>query len=291
MQAANQRMMLNLDATSVKLKIAVPNLEQIIAARNASQSLRIITWNVWFDEYMRDERISSLLTIALSEGADVICLQEVVPEVEIAIRKDDTIKRVYDISPFHIHGYGCLMLVRPALKPTFTQIPLPTRMGRSLLVARCDSVTVGTVHLESLNSAPLRRQQLSEIAKSIVGTHVGTNILCGDFNFDSTRNWADLLDQDANLTKGRRAALENDALAEILGESWVDSWAALRPTDPGLTFDAQNNPYIPNPVERMRYDRLMVKGAQPCEAALLGTHPFSGVIPSDHYGLRVDIAL
>ena len=82
------------------------------------------------------------------------------------------------------------MLVRKRLRARFSQHTLPTRMGRSLLVAELASgelpCTVGTVHLESLDSAPTRREQL-EVAHHVLERCRQPSILCGDFNFDASQ--------------------------------------------------------------------------------------------------------
>merc|ERR1712032_131478 len=72
------------------------------------------------------------------------------------------------------------------------------------------------------------------------------SVLVGDFNFDSEHNFVPPHDP-----------LENEALARFL-PGFVDVWAALRPSERGLTFDSKTNPYIGNP-EHARYDRAMVK--------------------------------
>ena len=73
--------------------------------------------------------------------------------------------------------------------------------------------------------------------------------------------------------------------------------------DPGYTFDGVSNPnYIKDGNERMRYDRVMVRGIKPKSIKIVGTddiclpHLDSNGMEmkikiSDHYGLLTEIEL
>jgi endonuclease/exonuclease/phosphatase family metal-dependent hydrolase len=167
--------------------------------RNRSSSeLRVATWNVWFDQTCKDERIASLLREVLCAAPDVVCLQEVLPELEKALRECSELNEVYNISPFGIRHYGNLILVRRDLEVSFAELELISMMDRSLLLAhirrqqglRSEDFTVATVHLESLNSEKVRRAQLQEAAAALKLKH-HRSVLCGDFNFDATQTWGD----------------------------------------------------------------------------------------------------
>jgi hypothetical protein len=102
---------------------------------------------------------------------------------------------------------------------------------------------VGTVHLESLNKAPLRRRQF-EISISALREYKNA-VLCGDFNFCSHRNYSGV------------GKLENDCIEECAPD-YVDVWPALRGVDPGYTFNSDINRNI-HQTEMMRYDRIIFK--------------------------------
>ena len=148
------------DALSLTLTSEMAAATSEANSRPADQ-LRIVTWNIWFDPSRQDERLQMLLSEALRTAPDIIALQEVVPRVAEAIRSCMTLNALYVVSPFSISQYGVLMLVRRSLAPTFSIAPLPSQMGRSLLIATCATVVVATVHLESLNNAPTRRMALA----------------------------------------------------------------------------------------------------------------------------------
>uniref|UniRef100_A0A7S0J8R4 Endonuclease/exonuclease/phosphatase domain-containing protein n=1 Tax=Calcidiscus leptoporus TaxID=127549 RepID=A0A7S0J8R4_9EUKA len=118
-------------------------------------------------------------------------------------------------------------------------------------------------------------------------------LLCGDFNFDDRKTWGDW--RRRTPARGPEA-LENRVLREVLPD-WVDAWPAIHSSKPGITFDGAANRHIRDRHEIMRYDRVMVRcgaGALVTQAArLLGTSQTSaspsGLLPSDHYGLLVDV--
>ena len=159
------------------------------------RSLRVITWNVWFDPFFFDERFEALIAIVLGKSPDVACFQEVTPRFAAAVRTSSIIAEAYDVSTNDVAPYGCMVLVRTELRASFQQVDFEeTMMSRSLLVAELNPVAtdiawkkgvVGTVHLESLNSAIIRRLQLAACVRELEGHR--NAILCGDFNFDDTQ--------------------------------------------------------------------------------------------------------
>ena len=272
-----------------------------------ASTLRIVTWNVWFDPQHANERMALLFAEALRAAPDVICLQEVVEELATSIRQHSALGDAYSISANEIGAYGCLMLVRHSLSASFREIEFEcSNMGRSLLIAElAPSLAVATTHLESLNSPRARAKQL-RIARDALAPYERA-ILCGDFNFDSTQNFGDWRkipprpprptreddDSDEEEYKGpirqdAASMLENRVLAEVLGDDYVDCWPALRPGEPGHTFDGASNRHVRDAHECMRYDRVMARGMQPLEISMLGVakeQQPDALLPSDHYGL------
>lgn len=264
--------------------------------------VRVVTWNIWFDRKQQDERLAALMTEVVREAADVICLQEVLPHVAEAIKSCKPLCELYDVSPNSISSYGVLMLVAVEHEAKFSNLSLPGSMGRSLVVAECADLVVATVHLESLNNVQIRREQLQIASKHLADTRRPA-VLCGDFNFDSSQTWGDWRKRRPFEPPPPIAPnlLENAVLAAVLPD-FVDTWAAVHPNDPGLTFDGGTNPHCRDAQERMRYDRVMAKGLRPMAAAMLGVRANAlgghagragdgSVVPSDHYGVRVDLVL
>jgi len=201
---------------------------------------RVVTWNVWFDPLDAPVRMQALLHEVFAAAPDFACLQEVVPEFAWALRACEALTAVYDISPFEITGYDCLILARHDVEATFSKRPFEeSLMGRGLLYASCHArwpgLMVATTHLESLNYERIRRLQLEVVASVLMDSHVPA-VLCGDMNFDSSQSFGDW---DLPSPARTPEQLENVVLAEVLPE-FVDAWPSVR-SDEGFTFDGVNN--------------------------------------------------
>lgn len=252
------------------------------------RSLRLVTYNVWFSTLQMEHRFRCILDILKSLDADIICLQEVLPSFIALTIAQPWVQKDYfvsDVSGQTLDGYGVIILSRIPIY-NLSMWTLPTRMGRALLVAEYnlngEKVSIGTVHLESLDSADLRRRQL-ELISPILGK-VPHAALTGDFNFDSDRNF-----REDGLP------LENRSLKDFF-EEYSDVWPTLRPNEKGYTYDSKANAVIKK-YEQMRYDRILWKSENskwvPTEIKLFGTEPLSSLTtqdlyPSDHFGLVAD---
>ena len=149
---------------------------------------------------------------------------------------------------------------------------------------------VGNVHLESLNFAETRKNQL-QICERIMRNYTNA-LVVGDFNFDATKAWGEW--NNSAPQKPEPSRLENRVLEEVL-PGWIDAWPAVKGfSDMGYTFDgATNLTCVQDRGEQMRYDRIMVKGTEfACSSIeMLGQRAIneSGLKPSDHYGLFVKL--
>ena len=286
------------------------------------ENLSVLTWNVWFGELRQEDRYASILSTVLTLDPDIACFQEVNRTFLRTLQSTPNIHKRYQISSNPIYeSYGILSLARRGLGATFEEIELPTQMGRNLLMTRIPSarlpsanhdgndtkspfVVVGNVHLESLDNAALRRQQLVICNECLRENEPVAALLVGDFNFDSEQAWGDW----KKPVQHRQPAdkLENKVLNDVMPE-WVDAWPHLKQQgkgsgDPGITFDGATNPLcITDEQERMRYDRIMVylpaaqeeKGTLlvPESIEMVGTEAIdeTGLKASDHYGLIIKL--
>eukprot|EP00913_Durusdinium_trenchii_P014618 g13717.t1 len=161
----------------------------------ATQTLRVVSYNVWFSEFRQEIRAKALFAILDDEDADVVCLQEVTPTF-LAWLREELLKLIqsphqdnrqehfvqerYSLSDTvgtTLQGaqlaYGVVLLLKRTLHATAMELwRLPTRMGRSLLLAKLPmeelELWVATVHLES-DSQDLRREQLRCIVEVLDG--------------------------------------------------------------------------------------------------------------------------
>eukprot|EP00981_Chlorochromonas_danica_P011146 scaffold3779_cov254-Ochromonas_danica.AAC.6 len=227
------------------------------------RTLSVLTWNIWFDRFERKARGDAVVKICEDLLPHVICLQEVTPTfLHHSLSLSSTLLANYHCSDSSemigdtVRPYGVLTLVRKDLNSSFRWVDLPTQMDRKLLIADLPdwSVSIGNVHLESLDNHPTREAQLSLCAESLQTSSF--SLLCGDFNFCSYRNYHNHDHQGQNR-------LENDSLSQRL-PGYGDLWLTLHKAedDPGYTFDGTVNPLASDPTEQMRYDRILFKQTQ-----------------------------
>lgn len=276
-----------------------------------SDSLRIITYNIWFKKTHQPSRFNQLNALLHQYDAHIVCLQEgeqvecvsikeVVNALSILATKyvlehlisQSWVQDRYILSDIDgrtfLYGprsYGVVMLIDKHLDlRELSLYPLPTEKGRQFLLAqiqlRNECLLVGTAHLESLRqSEDLRSNQL-QLCQSIFDSYIGndsnvTGFFMGDFNFGA--HWP-----------------ENTIQMNIL-QGWTDLWPALRGSDDrGITHT------------NVRFDRMMFRSTQvmPTEIHIIGNEPIEegetfddqseseqAVYISDHFGLMASFDL
>ncbi|MFE6503892.1 RNA repair domain-containing protein [Kitasatospora sp. NPDC057738] len=253
----------------------------------AATGLRVATWNTLWDRYDADRiataRRRPLLLAALEAAdADVIALQEVEPALVALLLAAPWIRAGYTLGadPLgpDVDDHGLLLLSRlpvatagrHALGPHKAVAALSVRTGGTPL-------TVAAVHLSSDHSpdgAARRQAELSRLAEGLAGVE-GELLLLGDFN------------DGRSGPAGPAAAL-----------GLLDAWTQVHgPADDTPTFDPTANPLaaVSSLTGRPgRLDRVLHRadGTRATAAVLLGDRPAGdGLLPSDHYGVAVDLAL
>lgn len=229
------------------------------------QEFSVVTWNVWFDKFHRDERNIGLLTELKALRPHIIALQEVTPPFVRAIQACEWLKEDgYWVSGLQHNEIGAVLLARvPVEQLSFRS--LTSQMGRRLLLAEFQNgLHLATAHFESnRNSSEVRKQQLQECFEILPSDA----ILLGDFN-----------------------SAPEDPENEAVPAQAKDAWTVLHPDSEGYTFDTETNPtahHLKRSTVQVRMDRILYQGGlQAQEVRLLGTRDISdGLRPSDHYGL------
>jgi len=257
-------------------------LEQAAAGRSEPRELRIVTWNVWFGGYQFKERGRALLAELERRRADVIALQEVTTPLLKAILGAPWVRAGYRVSDLDVLGYDVLLLSRvPIVR--ITSLPLPTAMGRRLLVARLAcGLDVATVHLESTSGCARERAEQLRIILPFLAGEGEDVVLVGDMNFEPG------------------APLETAAFDprpdRPFVPPFVDVWPSLRPDEPGWSIDSERNPmrlHMRSEPSRKRIDRAFARTRRwrPASIELLGTTSIDGgaTFVSDHFGLEVEL--
>lgn len=241
--------------------------------------LVLVTYNVWFGEFLWRERFAALLDVVRDCGPDLIALQEVTPAHLQCLLTDSWVRsefRLSDVTGETLQPHGVLLLSRIPLRRLALR-ELPSNKNRKLLVAELGmgarSACVGNLHLESSASAAhLRLAQLDEVLATLQGAP--HRLLMGDFNVDPTR-------------EQEQARLD---------EHYRDLWGDLRGDEPGYTEDTDINRMRllhKNRPKQVRFDRILLRssrpGWEPESIEIIGTRPIAedkpDVFPSDHFGL------
>jgi Endonuclease/Exonuclease/phosphatase family len=282
-------------------------------------ALRVVSYNIWFAELFWEERLDATVELVRSARADVVCLQEVTTRALFRLRDDPFVREDFvlsDVTGFSVHNYGVATLVRRDLVPFFAGfrlVDMASNMGRRILVAEfrkamdgAAAVAVATVHLESLNSAPVRKAQLAVASRLMAG--YDTALLCGDFNITATGTYGDPAESSAVL----------DVLGEAREDGWHDVWLTqcqreapqtsqeCEEREDAYTFDVVGNKMLGRRgpeggvEERGRIDRACVRGVDidRCTVRVIGNGPLEKqpagaerpIYPSDHFGLEILVA-
>ncbi|UJR16608.1 hypothetical protein I4U23_003508 [Adineta vaga] len=269
------------------------------------RSLRVITYNVWFDKRHQPLRFQHLNALLRHANANIICLQEMTRPILHSLVSQPWIQNRYVLSDVDgltfIPGpdsYGVVMLIDKHLNlQQLISIPFPTKFGRQLLLAeiqiRSEIFAVGTVHLESMRRNEDTRSEQLQICQSAFHKYAtsrshATCLLVGDFNFDFL--WPENIDQ-MNILK-----------------NWTDLW---------LKLNGHHNTGVT--LRNVRFDRMMFQSSRviPTGIRIIGDRPIGqaprrqnlatnllnllsignldepmeNVFISDHFGLMADFDL
>jgi endonuclease/exonuclease/phosphatase family metal-dependent hydrolase len=117
---------------------------------------------VWFESHNQKERTAVILQMIEEANADFVCLQEITGTFLTPLVQNSFVRNNYYLSGNGIRGYGiCILSKFPCF---FSETKFITGMGRSLLTCETringNPFVVATSHLESMNSAELRKDQL-----------------------------------------------------------------------------------------------------------------------------------
>jgi endonuclease/exonuclease/phosphatase family metal-dependent hydrolase len=241
-------------------------------------SLRVATFNVWFDAFERDKRREAVLAILEAEAPDVIALEEVTQPFLDALLDTPWVRSQYAVSRVQLDPtvrYDVVMLSRLPVARSKVHI-LTSSMGRMLHTLELETtdgcITVGAIHLESMRQmTPTRLVQIDECIPVLCSAP--TAIWVGDFNA------APSSEEDQRI----RAAFR-DAWDELVQE-------------PGYTRDTTVNAMLARVKDdrHQRIDRVFLKSEAygPSSIRMLGTEPIEGtagqVFPSDHFGLIAEL--
>ena len=152
---------------------------------NRTDRVTIYSQNIWFAHERQMERAQLLLDEIREQHATVVALQEVQQHVLDVLLRDNFVRQNYAVSNLAlVKGYAVVLFVLRSYSAGFSELPLPTQMGRTAIFGHfhCGR-SVATVHLESLENADVRAEQADAIF------NIGKpDVLIGDCNCDASWN-------------------------------------------------------------------------------------------------------
>lgn len=239
--------------------------------------MRVLTINTWGRHEPYEARLARLARGIDALAPDVCCMQEVYEERTLRTVRD----RAGLSHAFHDLETGLALLSRHPLASQGIlryQNRSPSEdYGRGALIARLDAgddLVVAVTHLSwRAEDEGVRVAQARELTTAVKETGA-PSILAGDFN-DTP---------------------ESAVIATVLAAGYVDGFRALHPEDPGLTWDAANpftaeqDPQLPDRrIDYVFVQARLERGLDRAEVVLAQADE-EGVLPSDHYGVLVDLA-
>ncbi|XP_047308609.1 5'-tyrosyl-DNA phosphodiesterase-like [Impatiens glandulifera] len=272
-----------------------------------SKPLKIMSYNVWFREDLElESRMRALGSLIRQHSPDVICFQEVTPNIYEIFQKFNWWKAYscsVSLEMALTKGYFCMQMSKLTPKSYSKNPFLNSKMGRELCLAELEikpdlSLLIATSHLESPCPGPPKwdqmyskeRVQQAKEAMNILKEYPNA-IFCGDMN------WED----------------ELDGHFPFPNDGWFDAWEMLRPGENGWTYDTKSNKMLSrNWTLQRRLDRFVccLKDFEVSGIEMIGLEAIPGltylkekkirgevcefklpVLPSDHYGLILTISL
>ncbi|KAK9064172.1 hypothetical protein SSX86_015552 [Deinandra increscens subsp. villosa] len=268
-----------------------------IPSKEVLKTVKILSYNVWFAEDIELRiRMRAIGDIIQLHHPDVICLQEVTPDIYTILQRSNWWK-LYNCSVSFekaiTRPYFCMQLSKLPVKSFSCKQFSYSAMGRELCVAEVlaqgdTPLVVATTHLESPCPGPPKWDQMyskervkqAQEAVAFLKQHPNV-IFCGDMN------WDDKLDGDFPLADG-----------------WFDAWTELNPKETGWTYDTKSNPMLSaNRKLQKRLDRFLISlcdfkvecikmvGTEAIPEVTYMKQKKGGkelelpVLPSDHFGL------
>lgn len=268
-----------------------------MAAMTAGEGrIRCVTFNVLSPDNRDWDRRRTVIRGALHRlGADVVALQEVRPD-----DVEDLIGSGYCVAPFTAvseNGVGAVLATRAPHRVLEEIDQRTAEHGADLpwcatLIVELETAVGRLVVAHHKPNWPfpleVEREQQAHRAALAVERHAGAGpaVVLGDF--DATPDAASVL-----FWRGRRSL-------DGVSVCYQDAWETVRPTEPGLTFSAENPLVTAGEVATAvsrRIDYILVRAGR--HGALLQVlrcdrildEPVGGVWASDHYGVVADLAI
>jgi exonuclease III len=240
----------------------------------AFNKFKVLSYNIWFDETLCLERTISLVNIIGELQPDVICLQEVRPDIhEILVMLLKEYK--YSFPQKLIKKYECVTFSKHPIIKCLNYPYKNSGMGRSLsIIQLCNDNTdiiVANSHFESLfkkseNTIKLKQYEMARTLLDSLYESYQNVILCSDTNV--------MLHEEDKFNR------------EFHNNKWIDIWTTKGNESNKFTYDSENNIYLKllKDKYRSRIDRILFKAGN-LDIDKFDLIKNTELEPSDHFGI------
>ncbi len=266
--------------------------------------MRIATYNLWNSTTNWARRLAAIVEELTFLDADIVALQEAPTQARDRqslvdfFREETDYPHVIQLEEPEAPDEGerpeglafISKLPFEAVRTNWERVATNNNWAMKIAVDwKGRSLGVTNVHLD-YRQASSREQHIARIVRELIDSHsCDYEILCGDFNDELDSLLARFLEGRASI-EGYRTQWRDLAYA----------WHANLGESPPVTLDFLNNPRWQDEVSNetpARFDRLYLRtsesslGIQILQAGIFGREPHNrfGIIPSDHYGVFVDL--
>ena len=190
-------------------------------------------------------------------------------DVRITDRDAILVRQGVEVVDTGVHPFGAVFSVTVA----GVTVTLPRTWQEATIRSAGNAVRVVNTHLEPLDDA-VKLAQARELVGALAGDD-GPVVLLGDFN---------------------APPVGSQVTDSITAAGFTDAWAAVHPSEPGLTCCHHTSLTDPTPDFDERIDYVFMRGGPTAVAAeVVGEEPAdrtaSGLWPSDHAGVVATLAL
>jgi endonuclease/exonuclease/phosphatase family metal-dependent hydrolase len=237
--------------------------------------VKLLTYNIWFDDYELINRTIQICKIIIKEDPDFISLQEVTSNSFSILKK--YLGHYYFSKNEIILPYDILILSKTKINKIFTMPFKNSHMMRSyhFIISSCNNIIfkIIGIHLESNFKKNIKYDQLQFIMDTnnnfdMIDENVNAIIIMGDTNIEK----------------------EIELNGYNFNDLWIKDGSIL---DKKYTFDYLNNINIKGKY-RSRLDRIWINTYKEYiieEFKFIGNKKMNNLLPSDHFGLIASILI
>lgn len=245
--------------------------------------LKIMSYNLWFDKYMRNKRLNALIDLIEYHEPDVICLQEVISDTYVILQKYLEGKWF----PGELkYKYGCVIFSKyPIIESS--NIEMTSNMGRSLTICTLDLTST----IYNFKDEP---NDISKIV--IVNSHFESEFGINNVNkliqfeitaklmneiYENTKTPV-ILCADTNVTEYDSNKFDSSFIK--LNDSWIMNG---KNKNKEYTYDGNTNKNLKlrNINIRSRIDRILYSKDDTLNLLDYELIMDDDIEPSDHYGI------